>query len=208
MEWGLLQTLSAVLECLSWTCESPPWHNKLTPSMPRLYTHTNISSCVFRGPGGRGPWPNPNANSVSATSKHFNIAMTGKKSFIISLLPTDSILVFITRKLCGELHAQDFLTLSVCPRWCSLWVILFCARLAGASRRWRPSRNSHHAKPRRSVCFHLIYLNFISAFSYWKFITIVEKWPQWLEISLKRKALVWGNVIWIHPIAEHFPVRL
>ncbi len=64
-----------------------------------------------------------------------------------------------------------------------------------------PSRNSHHAKPRRSVYFHLIYLNFISAFSYWKFITIVEKWPQWLEISLKRKALVWGNVIWIHPIA-------
>uniref|UniRef100_A0A9J7X0R9 Single stranded DNA binding protein 4 n=1 Tax=Cyprinus carpio carpio TaxID=630221 RepID=A0A9J7X0R9_CYPCA len=28
-------------------------------------------------PGGRGPWPNPNANSVSATSSHFNIGPPG-----------------------------------------------------------------------------------------------------------------------------------
>uniref|UniRef100_A0A8C1IPK2 Single stranded DNA binding protein 4 n=1 Tax=Cyprinus carpio TaxID=7962 RepID=A0A8C1IPK2_CYPCA len=28
-------------------------------------------------PGGRGPWPNPNANSVSSTSNHFNIGPPG-----------------------------------------------------------------------------------------------------------------------------------
>uniref|UniRef100_A0A671P7J2 Single-stranded DNA-binding protein 3-like n=1 Tax=Sinocyclocheilus anshuiensis TaxID=1608454 RepID=A0A671P7J2_9TELE len=37
-------------------------------------------------PGGRGPWPNPNANSVSATSNHFNIAITLLKKLLKNVI--------------------------------------------------------------------------------------------------------------------------
>lgn len=66
---------------------------------------------ILRGPGGRGPWPNPNNNSVSHSLSRLLFAMIGclYKSWasfflssLMSALTTDSLFILIARKLCGK----------------------------------------------------------------------------------------------------------
>ncbi len=174
-----------------------------------IYTHTNISSGVFRGPGGRGPWPNPNANSVSATSNHFSIAITERNNFIISLLPTDSILIFITRKLCGELHAQDFVSPSLCLS--EMFFVsnhFLCSSCRGlqevAALQELPSCQAQEVSLLSFNLseFHVSLLSLKGHNNSWGITSVTGNY------DLKRKALVLGNVIWIHQIAENFPVKL
>lgn len=67
-EWGLLQT-QWVAPCQGWTCKKI--HQTLKILFIIIIVFVSLlfisSSLLFalRGPGGRGPWPGPNANSVS-----------------------------------------------------------------------------------------------------------------------------------------------
>lgn len=83
-------------------------------------------SLFCRGPGGRGPWPGPNTNSVSRIFRnHFKLliklllnyeTILNERCLIVmfsnpSLRPADSVLLFIARELRGELiwdHSSSF----------------------------------------------------------------------------------------------------
>lgn len=69
-----------------------------------------LCHCSPRGPGGRGPWPNPNTNSVSHNLlqylRHHWECLQWSVSYVLlhfgSILSTDSIFIFISRQLCGK----------------------------------------------------------------------------------------------------------